>query len=290
MKKWMSACMAVAFVFTLLLMPQQADACSCMPPSGPAEEMEKKEFVFSGTVTEIVEPAEIQSSGDPVAVHFDVDTVWKGEIGAQTEVSTPFSSATCGFYFEVGQAYIVYGSVTEEGTQQVVLCSRTAPLEQATEDLSVLGEGVKPGEEPPVEEPPVTEPPVVQPPVAQPTAVANGGISIHINGQPLALDVAPMISNGVTYVPVRAAEAFAGVQIEGWDSQTKSVTIRHESGLVLTLRAGGPTVQDQSLAAGEPVIVDGRVMVPVRFIAESFGWTVGWDAATKTVKLDSPAQ
>jgi|GEM_PF-1201903 len=289
MKKWMSMFMAVAFVATLLLMPKPAEACSCMMPPGPAEEMERQEVVFSGEVTEIAEPEVIESSGDPVTITFDIDTVWKGEIGAQAEVQTAYSSATCGYYFELGQSYLVYGSTNEDGQTWVNLCSRTATLDRATEDLSILGEGVRPGDDGGETEGPIEIMPVIDPPPLQPVASASGGIQIVVSGQPLQLDVSPLLHHGITYVPVRAAESLAGVRIESWDGETKSVTIRHESGAVITLRAGGSTVQQQSLAAGEPIIIDGRVMVPVRFMAESFGWTVSWDHATKTIRLDQPA-
>ncbi|MFS0724106.1 stalk domain-containing protein [Paenibacillus sp. 1P07SE] len=306
MKKWMSAMMAAAFVVSLVLLPKPADACSCMPSPGPAEEMERQEFVFSGEVVEIEEPAVVESSGDPVTVHFEVDTVWKGEIGAQTQVWTAYSSATCGFHFEVGQQYIVYGTIDEEGGQHVGLCSRTAPLDQAAEDLSILGEGVKPGddegeadpveaEEPTVEAEEPAEPgvEVEEPAVEQPVPVDASGISIVLEGERLVLDVPPFLHNGVTYVPVRAAEAIDGIEIGAWDSETKSVTIRHESGAVLTLRASSSLssdVQALSLAEGEPVLVDGRIMVPVRFIAESLGLSVSWDGASKTVSIQRPVQ
>ena len=34
-----------------------------------------------------------------------------------------------------------------------------------------------------------------------------------------------------------------------------------------------------------PVVVDGRVMLPVRFVSEHFGNSVNWDATTKTVSI-----
>ncbi len=35
-----------------------------------------------------------------------------------------------------------------------------------------------------------------------------------------------------------------------------------------------------------PTVIDGRTLVPVRFVAESFGATVGWDEATSEVKIE----
>ena len=37
--------------------------------------------------------------------------------------------------------------------------------------------------------------------------------------------------------------------------------------------------------------VGGRMYIPIRFLAEAFGYVVGWDEATQTVTIDSqPAQ
>lgn len=40
---------------------------------------------------------------------------------------------------------------------------------------------------------------------------------------------------------------------------------------------------DKTNSAVAPVIKDDRTLVPLRFIAESFGAEVGWDETTKTV-------
>lgn len=39
-----------------------------------------------------------------------------------------------------------------------------------------------------------------------------------------------------------------------------------------------------------PVIVDGRTMLPVRFVAESIGCDVQWGDKTKTVTITYPEQ
>ncbi len=65
-----------------------------------------------------------------------------------------------------------------------------------------------------------------------------------VNARPVALDVAPQLIKGHTYVPVRfPAEAF-GAQV-GWDQTTQTVTI------ALAGLPGGPVVGPQ---AGAPVV------------------------------------
>ena len=48
---------------------------------------------------------------------------------------------------------------------------------------------------------------------------------------------------------------------------------------------GKETFVDAANLAVQPVVLDGRTLVPVRFIAESFGATVGWEGETQTVTV-----
>ena len=126
----------------------EAHACSCMAPESPELEMEKFQAVFSGKVTEIEEthPSEpLFSSSDPVLVTFEVDRIWKGldEKNSTMIVTTSASSASCGFYFQEHVEYVVYAYQHDADSElQVSLCSRTNTVENATEDLEKLGEGI----------------------------------------------------------------------------------------------------------------------------------------------------
>jgi len=55
---------------------------------------------------------------------------------------------------------------------------------------------------------------------------------------------------------------------------------------VLTIGSTYPTVNGQVVAIDQPgVIVDGRTLVPLRFVGESLGVTVNWDGPTRTVTI-----
>ena len=83
------------------------------------------------------------SSLDPVAVTFQVGTVWKGPLDETLLASTAAAGASCGFSFQEGHDYIVYAR-GEESDLRVSLCSRTGSLSRAAEDLKQLGEGRAP--------------------------------------------------------------------------------------------------------------------------------------------------
>lgn len=120
---------------------QQAFACSCAPPGSPSEELERSTAVFSGRVVGMEVPSgRIVSSADPVAVTFEVYTVWEGPRSDRVTVTTARWSLSCGYPFEAGKEYLVYAR-GEADDLQVSLCSHTKPLGLAAGDLDALGNG-----------------------------------------------------------------------------------------------------------------------------------------------------
>lgn len=137
----------VVIGFLFLLFPMTGLACSCVPPGSVQEEMERSSAVFSGKVVEIVNPNKknkIQSSANLVAVKLEVKEWWKGGNESEVIVYTEMSSASCGFEFSLNEEYIVYAYKDDDGKIRVNLCSRTAELKDAEEDLTQLGEAEKP--------------------------------------------------------------------------------------------------------------------------------------------------
>lgn len=130
-----------------IVAPPPAYACSCAMPGPPQEALGQSTAVFSGKVTGIRLPQPPRgpsvSSADPVNIVFVVDQVWKGPRATILVVSTPRESASCGYTFQSNTDYIVYARGNDSNLQ-VSLCSRTAPLDKAQEDLAALGAGAKP--------------------------------------------------------------------------------------------------------------------------------------------------
>lgn len=121
-------------------------ACSCAPPPPPGEARDGSAAVFAGQVIAIEAPGPINgviSSADPVKVTLQVSQVWKGPLSNTLVVTTARDSASCGYSFDLSSEYLVY-AYDSEGALNTNLCSRTAPLQSAGEDLNVLGEGATP--------------------------------------------------------------------------------------------------------------------------------------------------
>jgi|GEM_PF-5770373 len=107
--------------------------------------------------------------------------------------------------------------------------------------------------------------------------------SYTVNGEVKTMDVAPFIKDGRTFVPIRAIAEIFGATVS-WDN-----------GLI-TIQKGENTISfkigDKEASVGNkivkfdsaPFIKDGRTFVPVRFIAEAFGFEVKWDNGVITIK------
>lgn len=115
-------------------------------------------------------------------------------------------------------------------------------------------------------------------------AAQASAITITVDGRKLASDTPPVIEQGRVLVPLRALFEALGASVE-WDGKTQTVTGRKGSTTVRLVIG-----QKTAYVNGSPVtldvpgkIIDGRTMVPLRFIGESLGADVDWDGATRTV-------
>ena len=76
-----------------------------------------------------------------------------------------------------------------------------------------------------------------------------------------------------------------------WDEETQT-TVLAKGDAVILLTIGSSAVflnETAHILDTAPVIINDRTMLPIRFIAEGFGYEVGWDGATSTVTLTGTA-
>lgn len=121
------------------------------------------------------------------------------------------------------------------------------------------------------------------------SAVYGGekSISLQINGSEISAEVPPTVIDGRTMVPVRAIFEAVGANID-FDAETKTITAKKGDATVnMTVGAKVATVNNKEVQLDAPaVIVNGRTLAPARFVAETFGYTVQWDAENKIVKIN----
>ncbi len=118
------------------------------------------------------------------------------------------------------------------------------------------------------------------------TAFAQGDITVSVNGNVLTFDVQPQIINDRTMVPMRGIFEALGATVE-WNDATKTVTATDGLSFVeITIGSNVIKVNGtEKTIDTAPCIVDGRTLVPARFVAEAMGCEVKWDAATRTVHI-----
>lgn len=115
--------------------------------------------------------------------------------------------------------------------------------------------------------------------------IAQAAPKVLLNNSMLSFDVPPIIENGRTLVPLRTIFEALGASVR-WDGETQTV-IAEKADTEIKLAIGG-----QAYKNGQPVsldvpakIVDGRTLVPLRFVSEAMGCQVMWDDNTNTVTI-----
>ena len=113
-----------------------------------------------------------------------------------------------------------------------------------------------------------------------------GKTDYTLNGEQKTMDVAPVIINDRTMLPVRYVAEALGAEI-AWDGATSTATLTTaDTVIVITVGAATATVNGESVTLDSPaVIVSDRSFMPVRFVAETLGATVAWDGATSTATI-----
>jgi len=113
---------------------------------------------------------------------------------------------------------------------------------------------------------------------------ADDEVKILINNQNLVADVPAQIIDGRTLVPLRAIFEALGIEVS-WNGENQMIT-GTKGDTVIKLQVGNQkaTVNGAEMEISvPPKIINGRSMVPVRFISESVGAKVDWDGETRSV-------
>ncbi|KAB8139243.1 hypothetical protein F9U64_01060 [Gracilibacillus oryzae] len=115
---------------------------------------------------------------------------------------------------------------------------------------------------------------------------AADGVSILINGEKQYYDQPPIVQDGRTLVPLRGIFEALGADV-GWDAKNRVVTAEKDD-IDIWLKIGSKytKVNGQTVTIDVPAqIKNARTLVPLRFVSESLGADVGWNASTRTVDI-----
>ncbi len=125
-------------------------------------------------------------------------------------------------------------------------------------------------------------------------------ISVTVDGTSVVFsDASPLISaENRTLLPVSAVTQYMGCTTD-WDNDTRTVRIDNEAlGLTMYLRIGSTIMAVVDNTTGTlygfrsdtaPELYWNRTYLPIRVVAEVFGYSVQWDNDTRTVIMSSGA-
>ncbi len=118
----------------------------------------------------------------------------------------------------------------------------------------------------------------------------NEQVRVLLNGQALAFDQPAVVMNGRTMVPFRTIFESLGAEVV-WNPALNQVQAQtQQTSLQLTIGKHTALKNDSEVRLdAPPVLLRGRTLIPLRFISESLGHEVNWDATTNTASIKTMA-
>jgi hypothetical protein len=113
-------------------------------------------------------------------------------------------------------------------------------------------------------------------------------IQVFVNGSLLIMDTPPVVVAGRTLLPLRAIFEALGAEVE-WDAVLRSISAT-KGNVSLLLYIGNTTAQKNGVPVildVPPQIINGRTLVPLRFVGEALGADVLWDGVARKVTITS---
>ncbi len=116
--------------------------------------------------------------------------------------------------------------------------------------------------------------------------VVTGDINVFVNDTKIIFDTQPVFIRDRTMVPIRGVFEALGATVE-WDNDDKIVTITKDIKIQVQLNNSKALVDGTSVTMEVPAVgIDGRILVPLRFISEALEANVDWVNSTKTVYIN----
>lgn len=117
----------------------------------------------------------------------------------------------------------------------------------------------------------------------------DGEIVVKVDGRKVKFDQPPIIQDGRTLVPVRAACEAMGINVEWIESEQRIVLTKY--GEEFDMQIGNKKYWMNQVSHYyfdvSPQIINGRTLIPIRAIAQFFGYNVDWNEDTQSVIIES---
>ena len=118
--------------------------------------------------------------------------------------------------------------------------------------------------------------------------IGHGNLKIFVNGRHPRFDVQPRIMNGRTMVPLRALAESLGSEVHYYKGQINFS--RGGTQINLYVNSDIAYVGGRKVQMDEPArVINGRTLVPLRFVAENLGARVEWDGQSRVITVEDVA-
>lgn len=113
-----------------------------------------------------------------------------------------------------------------------------------------------------------------------------GDKNATVFGEETANDVAPIIRNDRTMLPIRFIAEALGAEVS-WDGENKIVTITSDdTEIKITIDKGVAIVNGEEIVLDSPAFIESdRTFLPLRFVSENLGAEVDWVEETRQVVI-----
>ena len=120
-----------------------------------------------------------------------------------------------------------------------------------------------------------------------PISQFDNQVYVQLNDKILGFDQPPVIEEGRTLVPMRFLFEQMGANVE-WNEETKSAraTLNNKA-VTFVIDDNEAEVDSQPVTMDVPArLINGKTMVPLRFLSEEMGYNVTWDEETRTAVIE----
>ncbi len=112
--------------------------------------------------------------------------------------------------------------------------------------------------------------------------------NLKVNGEKLDCEVPPIVFNDYSVVPARDVFEKLGATVD-WNGEIKRVTVRYVD-TVIELYLNNRTATKngkKELMPIAPKLINGKTMIPARYVGETLGFDVKFDSNTDTITIDA---
>ena len=135
---------------------------------------------------------------------------------------------------------------------------------------------------------PVAAPPASDAPLVSAAAPLDpNAIIVNINGRVVSSDPAPQLIGGSVYVPLRGVLESLGAQVNYLPDVNRIEIVQNGKTYSLRPEQSGAVADGRLVDLAPSKTLGGRTFVPLRALAQLFGYGVAWQTQTRTVAITS---